>query len=178
MPDDRPQSLDRIDRMRAHIREHVGPDQAYGIEIASLVRMVANQYETLAESQNQTVSLSGPRWGVLLRLMGEEKRGNFGITPTLLSQGQNVSKNTISALLRGLEEQGLVSRELDPADRRVFRIHLTPKGRSLIHETTPQRMRWLNQLSAGLSTEEKQQLANLLTKLYCSITSCRSMEAK
>ena len=178
MPEDKPLPLDRIDRMRAHIREHIGPDHAFGVEIASLVRMIANQYENLEECDLESGSLSGPRLGLLLRLMGEEKHGGAGLTPTALSYGQNVSKNTISSLLRGLEEQGLISRELDPADRRIFRIRLSPKGRSLIEEIAPQRLRQLNQLADGLSQLEKQQLVDLLARLYCSITSYHTMEVK
>lgn len=170
MPVPESPSFHRVDRMRAHIREHVGPDQAFGIEIPNLIRMIANQYETLSEQTGQHMTLSGPRWGVLLRLMVEEKRGRAYITPTSLSQGQNVSKNTISALLRGLEEQGLIARELDETDRRIFRIRLTPAGRELVEKAAPQHLQRLNQLISGLSMEEKSQLSDLLAKLYCSMT--------
>ena len=170
-----PLPVDRIERLRSHLHERMqsfcGPEQSAGLEIATLIRLIANQYEALLDQHNtQDDNLSGPRWGLLLRLAGEEERGNATATPTYLSRCQNVSKNTISSLLRGLEDQGLISRELDPVDRRIFRIRLTPTGRHLIHTTAPQRIHWHNQLVAQLSPEEKAQLVELLSKLYGSIT--------
>lgn len=165
--------VDRIEHMRAHLREGMqamgGQNQVSGLEIAMLIRILANQYEALDDPQEPGDSLSGPRWGLLLRLVSEEARGNLDTTPTYLSRCQNVSKNTISSLLRGLEEQGLISRQLDTDDRRIFRISLTPAGRSLIHNTAPRRINWLNQLAGQLSADEKTTLVNLLTRLYRSI---------
>ena len=69
----------------------------------------------------------------------EEQRGkSLGLPPSYLSRCQDVTKNTISVLLRGLEDQGWIERTLDPDDRRVFRIRLTPAGRELIR-TRPRR---------------------------------------
>ncbi len=105
-----------------------------------------------------------------MRLHFEEARGNCaGITPTALSRVQSVSKNTISALLRGLEEQGLVQRTLDPTDRRLFRIQLTAHGRELVRREAPGRVRHLNRLAQGLTEPERQELTDLLWKLFSSI---------
>jgi DNA-binding MarR family transcriptional regulator len=81
-----------------------------------------------------------------------------------------VSKNTISALLRGLEEQGLIQRTLDPQDRRLFRIRLSDYGRQVVQKEAPQRIRYLNKLASGISPEEQELLINLLAKLYRSIS--------
>ncbi len=165
--------LDRIQKMRAHLRERLlavtGEEESAGIEIASLVRMIGNQYEALTEQHSRGDGLSGPRWLLLLRLAAEEENGKPSITPTDLSQSQNVSKNTISALLRGLEEQGLISRELDASDRRIFRIQLTPAGRELVRTTAPQQVTWMNQLVDQLTPAEQTQCIHLLGKLYCSL---------
>ena len=116
------------------------------------------------------LDLSGPRWGLLMRLHLEEARGNCdGITPTALSRVQSVSKNTISALLRGLEDQGLIQRALDPQDRRLFRIQLTPHGREVVRQEAPARVQHLNRLAQSLTDSERQELADLLWKLFSSI---------
>ncbi len=167
--------VERIQRLRSHLHERMAsfckPDQIAGMEIAALIRLIANQFETLGDQHNgQAEHLSGPRWGLLLRLAGEEERGNTDATPTYLSQCQNVSKNTISSLLRGLEDQGLIARELDPLDLRTFHIRLTPSGRRLIHTSAPRRIQWHNQIVAHLTPEERTQLVELLSKLYVSMT--------
>ena len=92
-----------------------------------------------------------------------------GISPTHLSRCQNVSKNTISSLLRGLEDQGLVERTLDPADRRGFHIRLTESGRVLVRTTVPEHLAFLNTLAADLTPADRDQLLALLDKLHRSI---------
>jgi MarR family 2-MHQ and catechol resistance regulon transcriptional repressor len=108
--------------------------------------------------------------GILMRLMMDEKMGvGEPLTPTVLSEFQNVSKNTISSLIRGLEEQGLVTREIDQKDKRMFRLRITDKGRDLVHEDLPQMAVMMNTLTEVLSTEEKAQLLSLLGKLKMSL---------
>ena len=107
-------------------------------------------------------------------LIGDEQLGRKeGITPTLLSRYQSVSKNTISALLRGLEEQGFIQRALDPVDHRIFRIQLTPAGRQFVQTTSPDRMMYLNQLVSGLKVDERGS-SLLCWKEYCSMLAASS----
>jgi DNA-binding MarR family transcriptional regulator len=142
-----------------------------GFEIVRLLRAVGNQYAQEAATAHDGVALSGPRWLLLLRLYVEEGRGQHpGLPPSYLSRCQDVTRNTISVLLRGLEEQGWIERRLDPDDRRVFRIRLTAAGRELIRATAPARLAHLNYLIDGLSPEERRQLVRLLTKLHRSLT--------
>jgi len=166
--------IDHVEIMRAHMRSQMqnltGLSDTSGIEVLSLIRMLTHLCEAVEARSCGENGLSRPRWGVLLRLLAEEKRGSpDGVTPTSLSRFQSVSKNTISALLRGLEEQGLVQRALDPADYRLFRIELTPAGRELIQSTAPKRIAHLNEMVSGLSASEREQLIVLLAKLYHSV---------
>ena len=141
-----------------------------GIELFGTLHRTAHISELLETQLSENLDLSGPRWRLMLRLLMEEQLGNHdGITPTVLSHSQRVSKNTISALLRGLEEQGLIQRYLDPSDLRVFRIQLTQAGRDLILETAPRRMEGLNRLLAEFSPEEVRQFIGLLDKLQESL---------
>lgn len=154
------------DQLRQQVRRLSGTDDVSGIELFTLLRVAANLAEGLEGRCCAESTLSGPRFGLLLRLLVEEQLGNAeGLTPTHLSHSQNVSKNTISSLLRGLEEQGLIARNLDRQDYRLFRIQLTPGGRQLVLATAPARLGSLNQLSAGLNPQERQSLISLLDKL-------------
>ena len=160
--------------MREHIREHVrelaGVEDTTGLELVGMIRGLANLYETAEVPPEASIDLSGPRWGLLLRLMAEEHNGNCdGLTPTELSRFQFVSKNTISSLLRGLEEQGLIQRAIDADDKRLFRIQLSESGRMVMAEAAPQRIRYLNCLVSGLTVAEKERLFELLGKLFHSV---------
>jgi DNA-binding MarR family transcriptional regulator len=173
---------ERLLNMRTHMKQHLaamaGGEDTSGIELSALIHMVANFYGSAISQKSAFSDLSGPRMYILMRLMVEEDRGNVnGINPTAISHYQNVKKNTISALLRGLEESGLVERRLDPVDKRVFLIRITKAGRDLIISTAPARMRFMNELASGLSSGEKSQLISLLEKLRLSLkTACNEIQ--
>jgi DNA-binding MarR family transcriptional regulator len=140
-----------------------------------MIRFLANFIETLMSQRGDQEAISGPRWRLMLLLYLEEKKGKMeGLTPTTISHFQRVSKNTISSLIRGLEEQKLVQRSLDPQDYRLFRIQLTPAGRELISVIAPERIRFMNQLASCLTPEENFELHRLLKKIQDSlIASCK-----
>jgi DNA-binding MarR family transcriptional regulator len=152
------------------VADLAGNADSAGVEIMRLVRMVGNVYDARVDEALRETGLSGPRWGLLLRMLAEEKRGQTGgVSPTYLSRCQSVSKNTISSLIGGLEEQGFVERELDSGDKRRFRIRLTDAGRQAVRETAPDHVAYLNALAGGLTGEERAQLTSLLDKLYLSL---------
>lgn len=156
--------------VREMVGELAGDLDPSGVELVRLIRMVCNTYDARVDDALRETGLSGPRWGLLLRMLTEEKRGTKGgMSPTHLSRCQNVSKNAISSLIGGLEEQGLVKRELDRADKRVFRIRLTEAGRQAVNETAPEHVAYLNELAGGLNDAERAQLIGLLEKLYASL---------
>jgi DNA-binding MarR family transcriptional regulator len=62
-----------------------------------------------------------------LRIVGPATRGQLG---ELL----DVSPATVVQIVDHLEDQGLVTRERDPADRRVYRLHLTADAERVVEE--------------------------------------------
>lgn len=155
---------------RSRLKELIGMDDTSGIEILATIRALTRLCEFVEGQRSGGLELSGPRWGLLLALMAHEQNGRMqGLTPSALSRHQGVTRNTISSLLRGLEEQGYIERALDAEDHRVFRIRLTAAGRKVVQSLAPERVAFMNQLAAGLSSEEKEQLIELLQKLRESI---------
>ena len=162
------------DQVHIHIHDHLKTlfniEDSSGIELFVMLQRVAHLSRLFDVEHGDDMGLSGPRWRLLLRLRIEEELGNSaGLNPTVLSRSQHVSKNTISALLRGLEAQGLIQRAVDAADLRAFRIQLTQAGRDYLRNTTPRRLEGLNQLLSGLAPQEQEQLTVLLEKLQRSL---------
>ena len=146
-----------------------GVDNTTGVEVLRLVRAVNSTFDSLLAEALRDDALTLPRWYLLLRLWLEEQAGNDGVNPTHLSRVQHVSKNTISDHLRSLEEAGLIERQLDRADRRQFIIRLTAAGRQAVRTSTPGHVRALNELVAGLTPAETEQLLGLLGKLHATL---------
>ena len=146
-----------------------GVDNTAGLEVLRLVRAVNLAYDSVLAETLREDALTAPRWYLLLRLWLEEQAGNNGVNPTHLSRAQHVSKNTISDHLRSLEEAGLIERELDREDRRQFIIRLTAAGREAVRMSIPGHVRLLNDLAAGLTPTETEQLLGLLSKLHARL---------
>lgn len=150
------------------LRDH-GVDEVHGLELLRQIHHLANTYENVTSERMRATNMSEPRWRLLLRLWLAEMGGQPPVRPTQLSRSQQVSKNTISTHLRSLEDQGLIVREIDPDDRRQFRIRLSESGRLLVAQATPGHIRFLNQLTAGLTMAEIEQLQTLLRRLQQSL---------
>ncbi len=124
-----------------------------------------------AEKELEIAGLSWPRLMLLMMLQGHETFGTGeGLQPSELSDLQGISRNNVSALLAGLEEEGLVSRELHGTDRRKFVIHITPKGRQVLKSNLGVQFEQISKCFAGLDDQERGTLLELLTRLNRSLS--------
>jgi DNA-binding MarR family transcriptional regulator len=158
------------ERWHHKLQEMAGGQATDGLEMVNLMRMTLHFIDAKVNQNPLLSDLSGPRMGILMRLLADEDFGNHeGLNPTLLSHYQNVKKNTVSSLLSGLEEQGMIERTINPEDKRGFNIRLTAVGRERIIASMPERFNCINQITSGLNSEEKQQMIKLLGKLRTSL---------
>lgn len=77
-----------------------------------------------------------------------------------LSTGGNMT-----VVIDNLVKDNLVTRYIDPKDRRVSLISITKKGRNLISEIFPKHLENVNEIFSALTSEEKKNLISLLKKL-------------
>ena len=161
---------DQSERIRRQLKSMAAGEDIRGMEIAHSIRVLSRLFDLAVNRSPEFGELSGPRLGILLRLLMEEERGNTaGINPTRLSHFQDVKKNTITSLLRGLEESGLIERTPDPADRRAALVRISPAGRELVRSSAPARFAFMNRVTSSLDDRERDQLLLLLEKLRASM---------
>lgn len=86
-----------------------------------LLTDVARLVRTLADRRARREGMTRAQWQILFRL-----RGAPGMTQRELAELLEVEPITVGRLVDRLEGRGLVERRADPADRRVWRLHLTP----------------------------------------------------
>jgi MarR family 2-MHQ and catechol resistance regulon transcriptional repressor len=76
-----------------------------------------------------------------------------------------LTSGSISTAVDRLAQKNLVRRRRDPADGRVFRVHLTEKGREMIEKAYRRHSRNLETAAEILDPEERKTLVRLLKKL-------------
>ncbi len=118
--------------------------------------------------------LSFAQYRVLMHLFFAEQMGDRGeLNPSEISDRQGVSRNTMSSLIRNLEDEGLVERRLDPSDRRRFNISLTDTGRELVSQHARQHLETVGQCFRVLTPDERETLLELLMKVRVEATAVR-----
>ncbi|MDT7849367.1 MarR family transcriptional regulator [Methylophilus sp. VKM B-3414] len=99
------------------------------------------------------------RWWVLILLMREV---DLTSTPSVLAEKLGVTRATMTGLLDGLEQGGLVQRILVPEDRRSVKVRLTEAGQARLDAVMPDYYTRLRQSMQGLNEQQRQDLQALL----------------
>lgn len=130
------------------------------------LRLVAHELYQVGEQSLAITGLSLPQYRILMMLyFHEQSEGCSALNPSEISERQGTNRNTISALIRSLEERGFVTRHLDENDRRKFNIRLSDNGRALVHQHARQHLQTMSVCFGTLTTAEQDTLAQLLTKV-------------
>jgi MarR family transcriptional regulator, 2-MHQ and catechol-resistance regulon repressor len=101
--------------------------------------------------------------------------GQFSVLEALYHLGPMCQKTLGEKLLRSggnvtlvvdnLSKHGWVRRERQPDDRRLIRIHLTPKGRTLIARVIPKHVDAIVKEMSALELKEQEDLRRICRKL-------------
>jgi len=96
-------------------------------ELAFTLNDVVRLLRTCADQKAAQFDMSRAKWAVLAQLDHFE-----GLKQTELADALDLQPITLTRLLDGLCENGLIERRQDPDDRRVKRLFLTPAARPLL----------------------------------------------
>ncbi|MFY9520548.1 MAG: MarR family transcriptional regulator [Caldicoprobacterales bacterium] len=91
-----------------------------------------------------------------------------------LSRELDLDKSTVAKVLARLEDQGLVSKMVNPEDTRSFLVSLTPKSEDIIPKSEEVIKGWCDDLTSVLTEGEKQLFYELLYKVSQSATEITS----
>ena len=106
------------------------------------------------------------RWWVLILLMREQSKTS---QPSILADKAGVTRATMTGLLDGLEQSGLVAREFAKDDRRTVLIKLTDAGVIKLDDVMPDYYRRIRLCMQGLDEEQRQQLQKILALINLGI---------
>ena len=98
-------------------------------ELAFSINDVARLLRTYADHEARRFGMTRAKWAVLARLDRFE-----GLKQTELAEMLDLQPITLTRLLDGLADNGLIERRPDPDDRRAKRLFLTPAARPLLEQ--------------------------------------------
>ncbi|MEG3180293.1 MarR family winged helix-turn-helix transcriptional regulator [Sphingomonas sp. LT1P40] len=98
-------------------------NESLGFVMADVARLMRRDFDARARA----IGVTNAQWRTLKTLARNE-----GSNQGALAEMLEVEPITLARMLDRLEEAGLIERRRDPADRRAWRIHLTPAAEPLI----------------------------------------------
>ena len=117
------------------------------------------------QAQLEQYDLTPFHYLVLCCLWAEDGLATSGIAEKLKQLGA-----TLTGVLDRMEERGIVRRERDAEDRRIWRVWLTEEGMALKGVLPPIAAATLEKCFFGLSVSDRQKLAQILTRIVTNLT--------
>lgn len=117
---------------------------------------------TIHKKELETIKKSGlttAQFGVLEALYNKGDLKICEIIEKILTTSGN-----ITVVIKNLEKDGFVKRNLDPKDKRATIISITDEGKKIIEEILPSHLENIVNIFSVLTDEEKLTLKNILKK--------------
>jgi len=132
-----------------------------GLHLARTARSVSRAFDDALEQAGGSV----PVWLVLISLKSQQLRNQRE-----LAEAVGIREATLTHHLNSMDEQGLITRRRDPANRRVHLVELTDAGEAVFQRLRGAAAAFDKQLRAGFGDDEVADLEALLSRLAANVT--------
>lgn len=136
-------------------------ERRVGTVLAQVARLMRRAFDERARE----IGVTRPQWQVLSVLLRHE-----GIKQGGLAEILEVEPITAGRMIDRMQDAKLVERKTDPADRRAWRLFLTPRGREIIDRLQPLAMETTEEALKGISEEDQADLLRTLDTMLENIT--------
>jgi DNA-binding MarR family transcriptional regulator len=153
----------RLARMRDQFADGgIVVDNAIGFWIHRVYQATRNQMFRLFRDLGEDVTPE--QWAVLIRLWEQDGR-----TQSQLSDETFRDRPTMSRILDGMQERGILEREVDPNDSRVRIVRLTRRGRALQKKLVPVVKGLVERVVEGIDEEDLITTRATLRKMFANV---------
>jgi DNA-binding MarR family transcriptional regulator len=129
--------------------------------LADVSRLMRRNFDARARG----IGVTRPQWLVLTMLRRHE-----GVNQGRLAELMDVEPISVCRMVDRLQEAELVERRADPADRRSWRLHLTPKAEALLAELRPMAEAMVDEMLDGIPQAEREVLRDGLERVRLNLS--------
>jgi DNA-binding MarR family transcriptional regulator len=137
-------------------------DNAIGFWIHRVYQATRNEMFRLFRDLGEDVTPE--QWAVLIRLWEQDGR-----TQSELSDATFRDRPTMSRILDGMQERGILEREVDPNDSRVRIVRLTRRGRALQKKLVPVVQGLVERAVDGIDEKDLVTTRSTLRKMFANV---------
>lgn len=131
------------------------------VELYDVARLMRIRFDRWARAYGMTRAQ-----GVILARLSR----NPGMTQNEMASICEVEPITVGRLVDRLEARGLLERRLDPADRRIRRLHLLPAAEPILKEIQSYKEQLLAEITHGLDAATIEIVTNALLQMKTQLT--------
>jgi MarR family transcriptional regulator, organic hydroperoxide resistance regulator len=135
--------------------------RGFGYRIKLLSQLIVRKFQERLEP----MGLTPFHWVVLCCLWQEDGQAIGSIGEKLQQVGA-----TLTGVLDRMEERGLVRRERDLQDRRIWRIWLTDAGKELQQILPPIALEFQEEIFKGIPKTKRKQISSLLDRMIINMS--------
>ncbi|GAA0131395.1 DNA-binding MarR family transcriptional regulator [Bacillus velezensis] len=96
------------------------------------------------------------------------------ISQSDLQKKVNIDGAAVTRHLKQLEAKEMVTRRRKPEDNRIILVRLTDQGRERIEASKKEKERFIKEMLAGVSEEERSMLKNVLSQMQNNIENMKA----
>lgn len=133
--------------------------QQFDRDLMLLLHDVARLLRTRFDQRARARGMTRAQWVILARLNAQP-----GLSQIEMASLLEVEPISVGRMIDRLEARGLVERRPDPADRRVWRLHLLPSAQPVLDEISKTREVLGAELFEGVDASAR---ANMVDALVC-----------
>ena len=127
----------------------------------SLIHVLSNRIGRAFHGEIETkFGITISEWRVLMTLTSEK-----GVSAAEITNRWAMEKMMVNRAIQRLVDNGCITRERDPNDRRRYRLALTTKGRKLYDKIALTTNKRYNELMSAIDSDETDALVRALQKI-------------
>ena len=134
-------------------------------DLMFLLHDVARLLRVEADKRARQHGMTRAQWAILIWLERQP-----GISQKELSEILEVEPITVARLIDRLEARGMVERRPDPRDRRIWRLHLLPPARDVLHEIDGHRADMTRIVTVGIDEASLEIMTEALMRMKATLT--------
>jgi DNA-binding MarR family transcriptional regulator len=131
------------------------------VELYDVARLMRTRFDRWARTYGMTRAQ-----GIILARLSRQP----GMTQNEMAGLCEVEPITIGRLVDRLEARGLLERRLDPADRRIRRLHLLPPAEPILQEIQRYKDELFNEVTEDLDPATVELVTDALLKMKARLT--------
>ncbi len=126
--------------------------------------MLPRLHREILQKQMRILAISEISLTQLAILHVLKERGTCKMTD--IAKAFSITTSAATGIVERIVRSNLVKRILDPADRRVINVCLTPKGKRTINTFLKQRKKMMVDIFRNISSKEREAYLNIVKKIY------------